>query len=91
MPSARRMAAGLHRREESGGLSMENDKEGSASPTAAENRVRHQHGGNCMPKISDAADKIEVLPAAKSNLEELRWGAGLNQLQIAHHPHPPMR
>jgi hypothetical protein len=100
MPSPRRTAVGLHRREECGGFSIENDKEGSASPTAAKNfefaaRVENcmptAHGGNHMPKIPDVADKIEVLHAAKSNLEELRRGAGLNQLQIAHLPHPPTR
>jgi len=37
MPSPRRMAAGLHRREESRGLLMENDKEGSVFPTVCEN------------------------------------------------------
>jgi hypothetical protein len=77
---------------------MENDKEGNASPTTAENfefaarvenRMPSARGGNRMPKIPNVADKIEVLRAAKSNLEELRRGAGLNQLQIAHLPHPP--
>jgi hypothetical protein len=91
------MAAGLHRREESGRLSMEND-EGSASSTAAEsfefatcvaNSMPTARGDNHRPKIPDTADKIKVLYAVKSNLEELRRGAGLNQLQIAHHPHPP--
>ena len=42
-----------------------------------------------MPEIPDAADEIEVLRAANHNLEELQRGAGLNQLQIAHLPHPP--
>jgi hypothetical protein len=41
-----------------------------------------------MPKIPDAADKIEVR-AAMRNLEELRRGVGLNHLHIAHLPHPP--
>jgi hypothetical protein len=35
MPSPHRTTVGLHRIEKSGGLSMENDKEGSASPTVA--------------------------------------------------------
>jgi hypothetical protein len=79
---------------------MENDKEGSASPTAAENFefaacvencMPTARGGNRMPKIPDIADKIEVVRAMKSNLEELRRGVGLNQLQIAHLPHPPTR
>lgn len=43
-----------------------------------------------MPKILDAANEIEVLRAAKHNLEELRRGMGLNQLHISHLPHPPM-
>jgi predicted DNA-binding protein len=34
-------------------------------------------------------DEIEVLYVAKRNLEELRRGAGQNQLQILHLPHPP--
>jgi len=89
MPSPRCMAAGLHHRKESGGLSMENDNEGSASPTAAEsfelvtcvaNSMPTTHGANHRLKIPDAADKIKVLRAVKSNLEELRRGAGLNQL-----------
>jgi hypothetical protein len=100
MPSPRCMAAGLHRKEESGGLLMENDKEGSASLTVAENfefatcmanSMPTARGGNCWPKIPDTVDKIKVLRAVKSNLEELRRGAGLNQLQIVHHPHPPTR
>jgi hypothetical protein len=70
---------------------MENDKEGSTSPTAAENFEIAARVENRMPKIPDVADKIEVLRAAKSNLEELRRGAGLNQLQIAHLPHPQTR
>jgi hypothetical protein len=79
---------------------MENEAEGCASPTAAtadfefaarrENSMPTAHGGNRMPKIPDTADEIKVLRAAKRNLEELRRGAGLNQLQIAHLPHPPM-
>jgi hypothetical protein len=43
-----------------------------------------------MPKIPDTADGIKVLHTAKRNLEELRRGAGLNLLQIAHLLHPPM-
>ena len=70
---------------------MENEVEGCASPTAArrENSMPAARGGNRMPKIPDAADEIEVLRTAKRNLEELRRSAGLNQLQIAHLPHPP--
>ena len=70
---------------------MENEVEGCASPTTArrENSMPTVHGGNRMPEIPDAADEIEVLRAAKRNLEELRRSAGLNQLQIAHLPHPP--
>ena len=60
---------------------MENEVEGCGSPTAA-------RGENCMPEILDAADEIEVLHAAKHNLEELRRSAGLNKLQITHLPHP---
>ena len=41
-------------------------------------------GGNRMPKIPDAADEIEVLCAAKGNLEE-------RQLQTMHLPHMPTR
>ena len=69
---------------------MENEVEGCASPTAArrENSMPATRGGNRMPEIPDAADKIEVLRAAKRNVEELRRGAWLNQLQIAHLPHP---
>jgi hypothetical protein len=79
MPSPHRTAAGLHRIEKSGGL-----------PTAdAADFEYAARGGNRMLKILDAADGIEVLHAAKCNLEELRRGAGLNQLQIAHLPHPP--
>ena len=77
---------------------MKNGEEGCASPTpsVADFEVA-AHGGNCMsaarggnhmPKIPDAADEIEVLRAVKRNLEELRRGAGLNQLQIAHLLHP---
>jgi len=70
---------------------MENEVEGCASPTAArrENSMSAARGGNRMPEIPDAADEIEVLRAAKRNLEELRRSAGLNQLQIAHLLHPP--
>ena len=70
---------------------MENEVAGCASPTAArrENSMPAARGGNRMPEIPDAADKIEVLRAAKRNVEELRRGAGLNQLQIAHLSHPP--
>ena len=69
---------------------MENEVEGCASPTAArrENSMPAARGGNRMPEIPDAADEIEVLRTAKRNLEELRRSAGLNQLQIAHLPHP---
>ena len=41
-------------------------------------------GGNHMPKIPDAADEIEVLCAAKGNLEE-------RPLQTMHLPHTPTR
>ena len=41
-----------------------------------------------MPKIPNAADKIEVLRTVMRNLEALRRGAGRNQLQIAHLLHP---
>ena len=70
---------------------MENEVEGCASPTAArrENSMPAAHRENRMPEIPDAADEIEVLHAAKHNLEEQRRGAGMNQLQIAHLPHPP--
>ena len=70
---------------------MDNEVEGCTSPTAArrENSISAARGGNRMPKIPDAADEIEVLRAAKRNLEEMRRSTGLNQLQIAHLPHPP--
>jgi len=77
---------------------MENG-EGCASPTpvAADsefaarggNSTSAACGGNHMPKIPNVADEIEVLHTAMHNLVELRRGAGLNQLQIAHLPHPP--
>jgi hypothetical protein len=44
-----------------------------------------------MPKIPNAADEVKVLRTAMHNLEELRRGAGLNQLKVAHLPHPPTR
>ena len=70
---------------------MENEVAGCASPTAPsrENSMPAARGGNRMPEIPDAADKIEVLRAAKRDVDELRRGAGLNQLQITHLPHPP--
>jgi hypothetical protein len=41
---------------------MENGEEGCASPTAAAaNSEFAIRGGNSMPKIPDAADKIEAL------------------------------
>ena len=49
-----------------------------------ENNIPAAHGGNRMPKIPDAADEIEVLCAAKGNLEE-------RQLQTTHLPHTPTR
>ena len=58
--------------------------------TCVANSMPTAHGGNHKPKIPDAVDKIKVLHAVKSNLEELQRGVGLNQLQIAHHPHPLM-
>ena len=67
---------------------MENEVERYASPTTARS-MPAARGENCMLEISDAVDEIEVLRAAKRNLEELRRSAGLNQLQIAHLPHPP--
>ena len=77
MPSPRRTAVGLHCTEKSGGLSMENDEEECASPTAdvadvevaarGENSKPATRGGNRMPKIPDAADEIEVLCAGKCN------------------------
>ena len=94
LPSPRRTAVGLHRTEKSGGLAMENDEEGCAPPTAdvadfevaarGENSMPAARGGNRMPKIPDAADEIEVLCAAKGNLEE-------RQLQTTHLPHTPTR
>jgi len=48
------------------------------------------HKGNHMPNIPNAVDEIEVLYTVKHNLEELRRGAGLNQLQITHLSHLPM-
>ena len=88
------MAVGLHRTGKSGGLAMENDEEGCAPPTAdvadfevaacGENSMPAARGGNHMPKIPDAADEIEVLCAAKGNLEE-------RQLQTMHLPHTPTR
>ena len=73
---------------------MENDEEGCASPTAdvadfevvvrGENSMPTARGGNCMPEIADAAYVIEVLCAAKGNLEE-------RQLQSTHVPHTPTR
>ena len=79
------MAVGLHRTGKSGGLAMENDEEGCAPPTAdvADFEVAAR-GENSMPKIPDAADEIEVLCAAKGNLEE-------RQLQTTHLPHTPTR
>ena len=88
------MAVGLHCTGKSGGLAMENVEEGCAPPTAdvadfevaahGENSMPAARGGNRMPKIPDAADEIEVLCAAKGNLEE-------RQLQTTHLPHTPMR
>ena len=49
-----------------------------------ENSMPAARGGNRMPKILDAVDEIEVLCAAKGNLEE-------RQLQTTHLPHRPMR
>ena len=71
MPSPHRTVVGLHRTEKSGGLAMENDEEGCAPPTAdvADFEVAAR-GENSMPKIPNAADEIEVLCAAKGNLEE---------------------
>ena len=85
MPSSCRTAVGLHRTGKSGGLAMENDEEGCAPPTAnvADLEVAAR-GGNRMPKIPGAADEIEVLCAAKGNLEE-------RQLQTTHLPHTPTR
>ena len=45
-----------------------------------ENSMPAACGGNRMPKIPDAVDEIEVLCAAKGNLEE-------RQLQTTHLPH----
>jgi hypothetical protein len=64
---------------------MENDKEGSASPTVAATDFEFAaRGGNRKAKIPDATDEIEILRMAKRNLEDL-------QLQIAHLLHPPTR
>ena len=73
---------------------MGNDKEGCTPPTAdvadfevaarRENSMPAARGENRMPKIPDAADEIEVLCAAKGNLEE-------RQLQTTHLPHTPTR
>ena len=73
---------------------MENDEEGCAPPTAdvadfevaarGENNMPAARGGNCMPKIPDAADEIEILCTAKGNVEE-------RQLQTTHLPHTPTR
>ena len=49
MHSLRCMAAGLHCIEESGRLSMENDKKGSASPTTVENLEFATYVANNMP------------------------------------------
>ena len=59
---------------------MENDKDGCAPPTAdvadfevvarRENSMPAIRGGNRMLKIPDAMDEIEILCAAKGNLEE---------------------
>jgi len=83
MPSPRWTAASLHRTEKSGGLPTTNaaDFEFAA---LGENSMPTACGGNCMSKIPNATDGIEVLHAAKRNLEELRRGARLNLLQIAH-------
>ena len=64
---------------------MENDEEGCAPPTAdvADFEVAAR-GENGMPKIPDATDDIEVLCAAKGNLEE-------RQPQTMHLPHTPTR
>ena len=88
------MAVGLHCTGKSGGLAMENVEEGCAPPTAdvadfevaahEENSMPAARGGNRMPKILDAVDEIEVLCAAKGNLEE-------RQLQTTHLPHTPTR
>ena len=69
---------------------MANDEEGCAPPTAnvadlevaarGENSMPAARGENRMPKIPGAADEIEVLCAAKGNLEE-------RQLQTMHLPH----
>ena len=67
---------------------MGDDKAGSAVAASGENNMPAAPGGNHKLKIPDAADEIEVLLVAKRNLVELRIGAGLNQLQIAHLPHP---
>ena len=73
---------------------MDNDKEGCASPTddvadvevaaRGENSMPAARVGYRMPKIPGAADEIEVLCAAKGNLEE-------RQLQTTHLPHTPTR
>ena len=73
---------------------MENGEEGCASPTVdvadfevvarGENSMPAARGGNHTPKIPDGADEIEVLCAAKGNLEE-------RQLQTTHLPHTPTR
>ena len=62
---------------------MENGEEGCASPTddVADVEVAAR-GENSMPKIPDAADKIEVLCSAKRSWEE-------RQLQTMHLPHTP--
>ena len=72
---------------------MENDEEG-CPPTAdvadfevaarGENSMPAACGGNRMPNIPDATDEIEVLCAAKGNLEE-------RHRQTTHLPHPPTR
>ena len=73
---------------------MENDEEGCVPPTPGvadfdvtargENNMPAARGGNRMPKIPEAADEIEVVCAAKGNLEE-------RQLQTTHLPHTPTR
>ena len=69
-------------------------EEGCAPPTAdvadfevaarGKNSMPAARGGNRMHKIPDAADEIDILCAAKGNLEE-------RQLQTTQFPHTPLR
>jgi len=58
MPCPRYMAAGLYCREESGGLSMESDKEGSAPPIA----IKNFEFATCVPNNIPTARVLIHMP-----------------------------